>query len=425
MIKKWMMSNGLWVRVEEMPHSPVVGISLSIKGGARCDNDNKQGIAHFLEHLFFKGTEKYPDSDVLESLVEDDGGMWNAMTSHESICCYTSVFKESVEKAIDAISQMVFHPLFREEDIGVERGAIISEINGSQDDPADCVFELYRSVAWGGHPVGRDILGPREHIESAARSDFLDYHAKYFYPGNMVLSVAGDISAGEIFDLCFRYFNHGENLQRTVFNGKISPSLNRISVLEKDSAQINVVLGTAALGWLANKKNSNKTPAAMLLMHILCDSKHLFKKVRKEKGLVYGINSGVSLLSDGGLAYTHFGAELGKAQVALRITFEQYEDVLKNGITELDLRRAKLSFKRNYAERAQSPLSVAISGGSSELLTEESLCASEEFSKYFESLKCDDLMSVAPELLSKENLYLVLVGKIGDKRKEFEDIFIT
>ncbi|KKT40224.1 hypothetical protein A2W54_00120 [Candidatus Giovannonibacteria bacterium RIFCSPHIGHO2_02_43_13] len=420
-----MIPNGLWIVMKEMPHADLVGISLHIKGGARCDSEKSLGIAHFLEHVFFRGTEKYPDRETLNALVEADGGYWNAMTSHEKICCLTCVFPESVEKSFDAISQMVFHPLFREEDINIERGAVLGEIDRSTDDPENCAHELYRQLAWGEHPVGRDILGTPEHVGRAARIDFLEYFEKCFYPGNMVLSVAGGISSEDVFELCLKYFYDGDANSRVRFAGEIFPSAKRIEMTEKDVTQVHAVLGTKALNWLSNGKDQKKTVPAMLLLDILGGSTRLFKKVRDEMGLVYTIYSSASVFTDGGSAYTYFAAEPVKALTSLKITLDEYENVLKNGVTEEELRRAKLSLKRRYAERKEKSLSVAVANGGSEILTGETLENDVEFKKYVEPVTLEDLRSVAPELLNKENLFLALAGKIGDKAKEFEDILIS
>jgi len=142
-------------------------------------------------------------------------------------------------------------------------------------------------------------------------------------------------------------------------------------------------------------------------------------------GLVYTIYSSVSVVTDGGSACTYFAANPEKALTALKITLDEYENVLKNGVTAEELKRAKLSLKRRYAERKEKSLSVAVANGGSEILTGETLESDIEFKKYVEPVTLEDLRSVAPELLNKENLFLVLVGRIGDKGKEFEDILIS
>ncbi|OGF62153.1 hypothetical protein A2926_02045 [Candidatus Giovannonibacteria bacterium RIFCSPLOWO2_01_FULL_44_40] len=428
-IRRWMMSNGLWVVVKEMPHTPLVGASLHIKGGSRVDSPNASGLAHFLEHVFFKGTEKYPTHEALDDLIEADGGRWNAATSHERILCFTSVFCESLEKAFDAISQMAFCPLFRQEDIDVERGPVIEEINQKLDAPDECADELYQKIAWGGHPLSRSILGLKESIGTITRGDFLEYHKNYFYPGNMVLSIAGGISAEKVFALCSKYFYEGKFMPRTELSSTILNSEERFMVEDRNTSQTNAIVGTKAINWISHKKETLKnTLAASLLFNVLGGSTRLFKKVRADRGLVYTIYSHTDICFDGGTAYTYFAAEPEKAKMALKITLDEYDNVLKNGITEDELKRAKLAGRRCYAEVGESSLNTALALGSFELNKDEFgefIEPLDFFDSCVEPITVDDLMSVAPALLGRTNLCLALVGKVDCCAEEFEQILLS
>ena len=186
------LSNGFRVVTEHMPGLESASVGIWVNAGGRHERVEQNGIAHFLEHMAFKGTKRRSALQIAEA-IEDVGGYINAYTSREVTAYYARVLKDDVPLAMDVIGDIVRHPVFDPREIEVERGVILQEIGMSLDTPDDVIFDWLQEAAYPGQPIGRTILGPTERVKSFSRDDLSGFVAEHYGPQNLILSAAGAV----------------------------------------------------------------------------------------------------------------------------------------------------------------------------------------------------------------------------------------
>lgn len=416
------MQNGLWVIHHEMPTS-ITAITVHIKGGSSVEKENEIGSAHFLEHMIFKGTAKYSNENLISGLIEQEGGVTNAFTSHDKICFYI-YSKESIELMFDILADGVFNPLFREDDIAVERGAVLQEIADSADNSDDIIAKLFGELIWGAHPLGGDILGSKEQVSALSLESFIGYFQKYFTPSNMALSVAGGIEANKVFDLAFKYFCKNMHKAGRVVLPDVDFSYRpqkRTALLCKDFEQVKYCMGTLPQNWISyDYKNRKEMIAASLLANILGGgmSSRLFRKIRSELGLVYYIRSGLNVYENAGNFWIDFGADASNWVRAAILVFDELENILKNGISEEELKKIKNGWKTHFAKEREDSLRTALSGGKDELNGRVNQTVEEFLKLVVDPITVSDIMNVANVLLPKSNFYLAAMGRVQNCEKD-------
>jgi len=196
MYQRFTLPNGLSLLVVPMPQVKSVTVMVGVRAGGRYETKETNGIAHFTEHMFFKGTKKRPTSRDIAREMDSIGGEFNASTGNEITLFYTKSAAEHLNLGLDVLSDMIQNSKFDSGDIDRERGVVTEEINMYQDTPRDYISEVYQKLLYGDHPLGWDILGTKKTVSFLKRSDFLDYLGKWFYARNMVLCVAGKVDFG-------------------------------------------------------------------------------------------------------------------------------------------------------------------------------------------------------------------------------------
>lgn len=420
-----MMPNGLWVVHQEKPTS-LKAITLHTKGGAGVEKPGETGLAHFIEHVLFKSSKKYPSESTTSALIEQEGGKTNAFTSKDKICSYIQS-RLQTRLMFDILSDEILRPAFRVEDIAVELGPVQQEIAQSMDDPGDNHAKIYDKLIWGEHPYGDNILGTKEQVASFKREDFVRYHEKYFVPANMVLSVAGGISASEVFELAHEFFGEGAKIigAKVVFP---EVDFNRVpektSFLQKDTEQVRCGFGTLPAKNLGGSGHEKSLAAASMMASILGGgmSAPLFKVVRSENGLVYFISAGISSFENAGSFWIDFGTDAKNLIPAIKLALSETDRILKNGVAKEDLQKVINMTATNYAVSLESSLGVAIAGGNNAIYGRDT-DSIESYFRLLDSLTVDDIMEAARALLPKENFHIALYGNVESQVKDLEAIF--
>ena len=193
MYQKYTLSNNLRVVLTPLAQLKSATVIVFVGAGSRYENKNNNGVSHFLEHMAFKGTVKRPNAFEISSIVDGIGGEFNAFTSKENTGYYIKAASNQLNLVLDVLADMTLNSKFDPSEIEKERGVIIEEINMYEDTPQRKVSEVYESLLWGDQPLGWDISGNKEVIRKLKRDDFLDYLGKYYTPGNIVISIAGNL----------------------------------------------------------------------------------------------------------------------------------------------------------------------------------------------------------------------------------------
>src|SRR5689334_16003656 len=199
------LANGVRVITEAMPHVRSVSVGIWIGTGSRRETQEQNGISHFIEHMLFKGTTSRSAEDIARS-VDSIGGNLDAFTAKELVCFNTKVLDQHLALAMDVLTDLVLHPMFRPEDIDKEKGVILEELKMEADSPDYLVHEIFSSNFWKGHSLGKPILGTRETVKRFDRDMVAEYYRAVYTPANLVLTAAGNLSHDHMVDLARQYF---------------------------------------------------------------------------------------------------------------------------------------------------------------------------------------------------------------------------
>ncbi|MBO8155186.1 MAG: insulinase family protein [Bacillaceae bacterium] len=362
MIKKYTCQNGLRIVLEQIPTVRSVSIGIWVLAGSRNETKENNGISHFIEHMFFKGTEKRTARDIAEAF-DAVGGQVNAFTSKEYTCYYAKVLDSHASYALEILSDMFFHSAFDKEEMEREKKVVLEEIRMYEDTPDDIVHDLLSQASYGEHPLGYPILGTEETLQSFTPDDLREYIHHNYTPENVVISIAGNVSES-FFKEVEAYFGHYEGkTKRTACEQPefLSQHIKRT----KDTEQAHLCLGFDGL-----PVGNDDIYSLVVLNNVLGGSmsSRLFQEVRENRGLAYSVFSYHSSFQDHGLLTIYGGT--GKDQLAvLKETIEDTINSLKNqGLTDKELKNSKEQLKGNLMLGLESTNSRMTRNGKNELL---------------------------------------------------------
>jgi predicted Zn-dependent peptidase len=409
---------GLRILVEELPHTYSVSIGCFVGAGARHEPDAHGGAAHFIEHMCFKGTSRFPTARQISEAVEGVGGILNASTSYESTVYWAKVATIHFERAVEVLAEMLTCPTFDLRELEKERRVIIEEIRGLQDSPSDWVHELLQQAMWGTQPLGRDIAGSAETVGAMSRADLTGFFQRHYNLSTTVISVAGKITAAQVAESVGRAFAglRPGHLAAT----PMSPTPRRgpqVSLMPRDTEQGNFCLGVPGLSYSDPDRR-----ALQVLDSILGGgmSSRLFQVLREENGLAYSIGSYHTELSDAGMWVIYGSVEPETLRDALAICRDMLGDLLRYGVTPDELAMIKEQVKGGILLSLEDTWSVASRNGS-HLLRYGHVIPVEQVVAEVEAVTADQVLGVARRLLRPEALHLAVIGPYEDEdRRELE-----
>ena len=336
------LPNGFHVVTEHMPGLQSASVGIWVKTGGRHETIEQNGIAHFLEHMAFKGTSTRSALDIVE-LIEDVGGYINAYTSREVTAYYTRVLKENVELSIELLFDILKNSTFEEREIEVERGVILQEIGQSLDTPDDVVFDWLQETAFPKQALGRTILGPAERVKNFKRDDLLSFVKTHYRPDQMILSAAGGVDHDEIMRLVEKTF--GALPQSSVTVNKEAAHFKGGDFRKvKDLEQAHVAMTFEGPNYLSDDIYTAQIYSIALGGGM---SSRLFQEIRENRGLCYSIFSQAGAFSDTGMLTIYAGT-----------SGEQVKDLMEITIQELD--RAAQDMKQSELDRARAQMKAGL-----------------------------------------------------------------
>jgi predicted Zn-dependent peptidase len=331
------LSNGFRVVTEHMPGIESASLGVWITAGGRHERLEQNGIAHFLEHMAFKGTARRSALQIAEE-IEDVGGYLNAYTGREVTAYYARVLREDVGLAMDVISDILMNPVFDEGEIEVERGVILQEIGQALDTPDDVIFDWLQEAAYPEQAIGRPILGPAERVQGFARGDLAGFVDEHYGPDRMILSAAGAVDHDEIMRLAERNFGGLQRPSKTVFQpaGFVGGERREMKQLE----QVHFSLALEGPGYLDDAIYTAQVYAGALGGGM---SSRLFQEAREKRGLCYTIFAQAGAWSDTGLITIYAGTSAGEIAGLAELTIDE-------------LRRAASDMSAAEVERSRAQL---------------------------------------------------------------------
>ena len=342
------LSNGFRIVSERMPGLKSAALGVWIMAGGRHERVEQNGIAHFLEHMAFKGTERRSARKIAED-IEDVGGYINAYTSREITAYFARVLEEDVALALDVISDIVLNPVFDEAEIEVERGVILQEIGQVHDTPDDVIFDWLQEVAYPEQPLGRTILGPSEYVRAFARSDLSGFVAEHYAPEKMILSVAGAVDHDAVIRLAEQLFGHLPRGNSRVVEPARFGGGERLEV--KPLEQVHFALGYEVPSYRDDEFHTAQVHAGVLGGGM---SSRLFQELRERRGLCYSISAQTGSYADTGLATIYAGTSADQIGELALLTIDELKRASAD-MTEAEVARARAQMKAGILMGLESP----------------------------------------------------------------------
>jgi predicted Zn-dependent peptidase len=343
------LPNGFRIATEAMPGLKSAAIGVWVLAGGRHERAEQNGIAHFLEHMAFKGTERRSALEIAEA-IEDVGGYINAYTSREMTAYYARVLESDVDLALDVIADILLNPVFAEEEIEVERGVILQEIGQTLDTPDDIVFDWLQEAAYPDQPLGRTILGEADRVESFAKSDLRRFVGEHYGPGQMILCAAGAVDHDAICRAAEALFGH---LTPIVRPSLIQPARwqggerREIKALE----QVHFALALEGPDYRDPAIHTAQIWATALGGGM---SSRLFQEIRENRGLCYTIFAQAGAYEDTGLSTIYAGTSAEDIVELVGLTVDELKRAADD-MTDAEVARARAQMKAGMLMGLESP----------------------------------------------------------------------
>jgi predicted Zn-dependent peptidase len=362
MINKHTCKNGVRIVLENIPTVRSVAIGVWIGTGSRDENPQTNGVSHFLEHMFFKGTATRSAKEIAESF-DSIGGQVNAFTSKEYTCYYAKVLDTHSQFALDVLADMFFNSTFVEEELKKEKNVVLEEIKMYEDTPDDIVHDLLSRAVYGNHPLGYPILGTEETLNAFTGETLKEYMHQRYTPENVVISIAGNISDSFILEV-EKYFGSYVGGQDTSESTVPVFQSNRIS-RKKETEQAHLCIGFEGL-----KVGHEDVYSLIILNNVLGGSmsSRLFQEVREQRGLAYSVFSYHSAYQDNGIVTVYGGTGAKQLDVLYETIQETLAKLKQEGITDKELTNSKEQLKGSLMLSLESTNSRMSRNGKNELL---------------------------------------------------------
>jgi predicted Zn-dependent peptidase len=408
------LDDGERVVTERLDGVRSVAIGFWIGAGSRDEDDGRAGVSHFLEHLLFKGTRSYSAQEIAE-IFDGIGGELNAATTREYTVVYARVMDEHLETAMDVMTDMVFAPTLS--DLDSERDVVLEEIAMYEDTPQDLVHDLITTAVFGGHPLGRPVIGTAEVISSITRRSVAAYHRGRYVGDTIVVAAAGNVDHERLVELC-----------RQMTEKKAPPPARKprarpplvaapppsVVFNRKDTEQYHVCLAAPGIA-----RSDRRRFTASILDGILggSASSRLFQEIREKRGLAYSVYTFASLFADTGEIGVYVGTREENLPTCLEIVAQEIADVAGGGVAAKELTRAKENLKGRIMLSMESTSNRMNRLGKS-VITDSELLSLDRILAEIEAVDADGVAQLAATLLAPERLSAAGIGPSEDRFAE-------
>lgn len=397
------LSNGIRI-IHRHTNSQVAHSGLIINTGSRDEEVHEQGLAHFIEHVIFKGTRKRKAFQVL-SHMENVGGEINAYTSKEDTCIYGSFMSHHYERWLDVLSDILFQSVFPAKEVNKEKDIIIDEINSYLDSPAEQIHDDFDELIFNDHPLGRNILGTPESINALGQNHINQFINRNYVTHEMVICSLGQIDFKKLVYLAEKYFGDAAPSQRVLQRTGVSSYKPTELIVNRQNHQVHCVLGSRA-----DSLSSNRKTAIALLNNILGGpgmNSRLNMSVREKHGCCYNIESNYQPYTDSGLISIYFGTDIGFAEKTVSLIKNELARLRNQQLGNLQLKRAKMQLIGQTAISFESNLNEMLYNAKNFLHFNKTHDL-KDINQRIEAVERGDLLELANELLADEQMSLLI-----------------
>jgi predicted Zn-dependent peptidase len=408
--EKHTLENGVRIVLAPMPQAQSVTVALMYAAGSRYETRETNGIAHFAEHMFFKGTENRPSSRDIAGEIDAIGGEFNAFTGTEYTGNYVRAAAEHRDTALDVLVDMLRHSKFEAEEIEREKGVIIEEMNMYFDTPRDYIGGVYEDLLYGDQPLGWDIVGRKETVRAATRDMFMQYIDRWYKPERLVVGVGGKIDG----DVLEAIQGHLGDLEPAP-TGEPDPAAvngngSRVRVHTKQSDQAHIALGVPSYPITHPDRYALQLLATVLGGGM---SSRLFIEVRERRGLAYYVFGTNHSYTDAGSLYAQAGVDINRIDDAVSTVAGELRRIADEAVPTDELEKARSFAKGRFVLQLETPHGLIMYGLRKEVLEGQTVDPKEVLAE-LDKVTGEDVQRVARDLIDDKRLRLALIGPFDD-----------
>ncbi len=410
------LPNGLCVIVEPIPASSAVAMTCHVGVGSRYETTAHSGIAHMLEHMCFKGTQRYPTALDLARAVEGIGGEFNAYTDYESTAYYVKVADLHAERGLGVLADLVTRPTLDAAELEKERGVILAEIRDYRDTPTDSVHSMLQSSLFGDQPLGREIIGTRQTVRTISHNDLTAFWHDHYTPATIILSIAGSITPDRALELAAQHFGTLAAAPALPPPPPCAPPVAgpHVTLRTYDSEQGHFCLGLPGV----SQYDPDRRALDVLDTIVGGDmSSRLFQLIREQHGLAYSVGSYNSNFLDAGMWVLYASVKRRTLIDAVRAMLAVLHDVATHGITPAELAYVQEQVRGGLRLSLDDSTAVAARNAYQQH-THGTIQSLDAVIAEYDQLTCDDIHRVAQRVISHAGLHLAVIGNYRKTDKE-------
>lgn len=406
--EKTTLANGVRIVSSRMEGVRSASLIMAYNVGSRIEPAPIAGVAHFLEHMLFKGTEKRPDPLTISQEIESVGGIVNAGTGRENTSYWAKVPGTHLPLAFDVLADMLRNSTFDPEELEKERKVIFEEIRAVQDIPEDIVHDVIDQLVWDDDPVGRDVAGSEETVANIDRDTMLDFFHRNYGADRLVIAAGGDVDHDELVRLTEKYFG---DLPATVNPHESTTATSkqtekRVRIMTRDTEQAHLAIGFPAVSYFDDRRWAQSTIEAILSSGM---SSRLFQEIREKRGLVYSVFGYFRSHEDIGQGVIYAGTDTERVRETIEAIMGELKKLRDIPVSSEELERTKTLRKGRLLMGLEDSRSVASWVGSQEA-TYGTIETPEEMMEHIDAVTVEDVQSLANDLLQDNKMNLVLIG---------------
>lgn len=414
MYKKTTLSNGLRIITVPAKNTKAVTVMALVAAGSKYETREINGISHFLEHLFFKGTAKRGNSIEVAETIDKVGGIYNAFTGQDYAGYYAKVASKHADLAMDWVSDIYLNSLLPPDEIEKERGVIAEEFNMYYDNPMLYLGEMWPRLLYGDQPAGWAIVGTKDTIFKMTREQMAAYRGCHYVAANTIVIVAGNINQSKAEKLAKKYFSAiGTSIPLS--KGRVLEEQNAPALLAetRKTDQTNIAIGVRAFD-LFNPRRYAFELLATILGGMM--SSRLFVEVREKMGIAYDIKTDFTADADAGYLVTVAGMDTGKADIGIATILREYKKIAESPVPQGELKKSKDNYIGKMILTLESSNQLATFYAMQDLL-EGTILEPEQVYKKIEEVTAADIQAAAREIFKPERLNLALIGPQSDTER--------
>lgn len=411
---KTKLKNGLKIITAPIKETKAVTVLFLVGTGSRYEDKKYNGISHFLEHMFFKGTNKRPSTLDISQELDSVGASYNAFTSEEETGFYVRVSSDHFSMALDILVDMLFNSKFDSEEIEREKGVILEEINMYQDVPQRYIFDLTKKLFYGDSPLGRSTAGEKDIVKKFNREDFIKYRETHYNPENMTIVVAGSKNHVDWVKEIKKYLNeYPKKIENKYVKTYAKQSSPKILLHPKKTDQAHLTIGFPTFA-----RTDKRRPILKIINNILGEtmSSRLFTQVRERRGLAYYIGTDIWDFRDTGAILSYAGVDLKRVDQAVRVILEEFKKIKSEKITKTELERAKENLKGRMYLELEDSMSVASFLGEQELFWDK-IERPDKIIKDIFKVTQDEVFNLSRELFTTNKINFTMISPLDDKKQ--------